>query len=207
MYLFSGRRDHKIDGKDRLVIPTGYAAEIAAHGQGTLFLTPGEKGPAKIDVKVLVEHRPPAGPKGGGETEIQNLQLAKVEGSWATYEGLLVRTREGKYKFTLTAPDVSKQQPSGERPSAEAVVVPPPGELDRLRMNLEELKQAAGATEGRFYTLASADNVLEELPSGVRVVMNTPRPPQALWNHVLAFLLVLGLLAGEWVLRKRKHLL
>ncbi len=45
MYLFSGRRDHKIDGKDRLVIPTGYAAEIAAHGQGTLFLTPGEKGP------------------------------------------------------------------------------------------------------------------------------------------------------------------
>jgi hypothetical protein len=67
-----------------------------------------------------------------------------------------------------------------------------------------ELRQA---TEGRSCTLADADNVLNELPSGVRVVMNTPRPPQALWNHLLAFLLVIGLLSGEWVLRKRKHLL
>jgi|SRR5947207_6681115 len=45
MYLFSGRRDHKIDGKDRVVIPSGYAAEIVAHGQATLYLTPGERGP------------------------------------------------------------------------------------------------------------------------------------------------------------------
>ncbi len=166
---------------------------------------PGGKAPDKVDVKVLVEHKPPPGPD--AETEIQTLQLAKAEGSWATYEGLLVRTREGKYKFTLVTPDVSKQQPSGERPSAEGVVIPPPGELDRLRMNVEELKQAAEATEGKFYTLAAADRVLEELPSGVRVVINTPRPPQPLWNHFLAFLLVLGLLASEWVLRKRKHLL
>ena len=28
-----------------------------------------------------------------------------------------------------------------------------------------------------------------------------------IWNHLLAFLLVIGLLAAEWVLRKRKHLL
>jgi hypothetical protein len=166
---------------------------------------PGEKGPGKLDVKVLVEHRP-AGTK-GGETEVQTLQLAKVEGSWATYEGLLVRTREGKYKFTLTTPDVSKQQPSGERPNAEAIVVQPPGELDRLRMNLEELKQAAESSGGQFYTLATADRVLDELPPGERIVINTPRPPQPLWNHVLAFALVLGLLGSEWLLRKRKHLL
>ncbi|MCI0463476.1 MAG: VWA domain-containing protein [Gemmataceae bacterium] len=169
-------------------------------------LKPGDKGP-KTDVKVMVEHKPPPGPD-GGETEIQTIQLAKVEGSYATYEGLLVRTREGKYKFTLSNPDVSKKQPSGERPSAEAVVVPPPGELDRLRLNVEEMKEAAEKTDGRFYTLADVDpNLLRDLPSGVRVVMNTPRPPQALWNHLLAFLLVIGLLSGEWVLRKRKHLL
>ncbi len=169
---------------------------------------PGGKGPPeKLDVKVLVEHRAPAGADGRSETEVQTLTLAKVEGSWATYEGLLVRTREGKYKFTLTNPDVSKQQPSGERPSVEGVVVQPPGELDRLRMNLEELKGAAETTEGRFYTLATADRLLDELPSGERIVINTPLPPQPLWNHLLAFLLVLGLLASEWVLRKRKHLL
>jgi hypothetical protein len=170
-------------------------------------LVPGLKPGGKLDVKVMVEHKPAPGADGPGETEIQTLQLAKVEGSWATYEGLLVRTREGKYKFSLTTPDVSKHQPSGDKPSAEAVVVPPPGELDRLRMNLEELKQAAEATDGQFYTLATADLVLDELPSGARVVMSTPRPPQPLWNHLLAFLLVIGLLAAEWVLRKRKHLL
>jgi hypothetical protein len=169
---------------------------------------PGAKGaPDKLEVKVLVEHRAPPGADGRSETEVQTLTLAKVEGSWATYEGLLVRTREGKYKFTLTNPDVSKQQPSGERPSAEAVVVQPPGEVDRLRMNLDELKGAAETTEGRFYTLATADRLLDELPSGERIVINTPLPPQPLWNHLLAFLLVLGLLASEWVLRKRKHLL
>jgi hypothetical protein len=168
---------------------------------------PGAKGPDKLDVKVLVEHRSPPGPGGRSETEVQTITLAKVEGSWATYEGLLVRTREGKYKFTLTNPDVSKQQPNGDRPSAEAVVVQPPGELDRLRMNLEELRGAAETTEGRFYTLATADRLLTELPSGERIVINTPLPPQPLWNHLLAFLLVLGLLASEWLLRKRKHLL
>ena len=102
---------------------------------------------------------------------------------------------------------MSKQQPSGERPNAEAVVVQPPGELDRLRMNLEELKQAAESSGGQFYTLATADRLLDELPAGERIVINTPRPPQPLWNHLLAFLLVLGLLGSEWLLRKRKHLL
>jgi hypothetical protein len=170
-------------------------------------LRPDGKGPDKIDVKVMVEHKPAPGPDGEGETEIQTLQLAKVEGSWATYEGILVRTREGKYKFSLTNPDVSKQQPSGEKPNAEAIVIQPPGELDRLRMNIEELKQAAEATDGQFYTLASADRVLDDLPAGVRVDVSTPRPPEPLWNHLVLFLLVLGLLASEWVLRKRKHLL
>ncbi|HYT95185.1 MAG TPA: VWA domain-containing protein [Gemmataceae bacterium] len=170
-------------------------------------LRPDKKGPDKIDVKVMVEHKPAPGEGGDGETEIQTLQLAKVEGSWATYEGILVRTREGKYKFSLTSPDVSRQQPSGEKPSAEAVVVPPPGELDRLRMNVEELKQAAEATDGQFYTLATADRVLDDLPPGVRVEYHTPRKPDPLWNHLVLFLLVLGLLTSEWVLRKRKHLL
>jgi hypothetical protein len=39
------------------------------------------------------------------------------------------------------------------------------------------------------------------------IVLNTPKPPRLLWNHWLMFLLVVGLLSAEWVLRKRKHLL
>ncbi len=45
MYLFTGWKDHRIDGKDRIVVPTGYAADLEAHGQNTLFLIPGKDLP------------------------------------------------------------------------------------------------------------------------------------------------------------------
>jgi uncharacterized membrane protein len=45
------------------------------------------------------------------------------------------------------------------------------------------------------------------VPSGTRVTLNQPRPPWPLWNHALMFLLLLGLLTSEWVLRKRRRLL
>ena len=167
----------------------------------------GVKPGPRSEVKVIAEYRPPARAGEQPDTEVQTLQLAKVDGSWATYEALMTRTREGKVRFWLSTPDVSKQQPNGQKPSAEATVVQPPGELDRLRMNQQELTQAAEATQGRFYTLATADRVLEDLPAGTRVALNTPRPPRLLWNHWLCFLLVMGLLTSEWLLRKRKHLL
>lgn len=160
----------------------------------------------KTEVKVIVEHKPKDRPDAKGEAEIQTMQLSKIEGSRA-YEAMLTRTREGKYRFWLSTPDVSKEDPTGQKPSAEAVVELPPGELDRLRMNREELKAAAETTDGGFYTLASADQLLEELPGGVRVSLSTPKPPWVVWNHFLIFLLVLAALSAEWVLRKRKHLL
>jgi hypothetical protein len=69
------------------------------------------------------------------------------------------------------------------------------------------MTQAAEATQGHFYTLATADNLLDDLPPGYCVSLSTPRPPLLLWNHWLVFLLGLGLMTAEWVLRKRKHLL
>jgi len=40
VYLFTGHRDHRIDGKDRIVVPAPYAQAIATRGEGTLFLVP-----------------------------------------------------------------------------------------------------------------------------------------------------------------------
>jgi hypothetical protein len=156
---------------------------------------------AGSEVKVLVE-RKPLRTLGPGETEVQTLQLAKVEGSRATYEGLLTRTPEGEYRFWLSAPSST-----GPRPRAECRVLPPPGELERLRMNQADLERAAEETHGKFYTLADAGKLLDDLPTGSRVVMSTPGPPWLLWNHIGLFGLVVGLLGTEWILRKRKHLL
>lgn len=169
---------------------------------------PGKPGVNKLDlkddVKVIVEYRPEGD---RADPENQTLSLKKVKGSLTSYEGLLTQTREGKYHFWLSSPDVSKEDPSGQKPSADARVDRPPGELDRLRMNQEEMTQASEATRGRFYTIAAANSLLDDLPAGIRVSLNASRPPWLLWNHVLCFALVLFLLTAEWILRKRKHML
>jgi hypothetical protein len=155
--------------------------------------------PTETEVQVIVEHRPP----GGGEAEVQTLKLGKLEGSRATYEAVLTRTPEGDYRFWLSAPAVANDK----RPQTTARVLPPPGEMDRLQMNQHDLEQAAQATHGRFFTLADADDLFDALPTGTRVAVETVQDPQRLWNRTIIFLLALGLLSGEWVLRKRKHLL
>lgn len=166
---------------------------------------PEQKLDLRDDVKVIVEYRPDGDDK--ADPENQTLNLKKVKGSLTSYEGLLTQTREGKYHFWLSSPDVSKEDASGQKPSADARVDRPPGELDRLRMNQEEMTLAAEATRGKFYNIAGADALLDELPTGVRVSLNASRPPYLLWNHMLMFALVLFLLTAEWLLRKRKHML
>ncbi|MCI0459070.1 MAG: VWA domain-containing protein [Gemmataceae bacterium] len=157
--------------------------------------------PPEMKVEVVKERTPMQAPA-GAEIDRETVPLLKVEGSRATYEGSLTRTPEGEYRFWLKAPVVT-----GPKPRAECKVLPPPGEMDLLRMNQPDMERSAEETHGRFYTLAEADRVLDELPSGTRVALNTPQPPTLLWNHFLVFALVLTLLGTEWALRKRKHLL
>ncbi len=160
---------------------------------------------ADAPVKVAVERAPlksPDGTPAGGAAESQAVQLAKVEGTRATYQTLLTRTPEGEYRFYLTDPAVP-----GSRPRAEAKVLPPPGERERLEMNKAELMRAAAESRGKFYSLADAEKVADDLPEVARVPLNQPVPPVPLWNHAAAFALLLMLLGCEWVLRRRERLL
>jgi len=45
MFLFTGHKDHRIDPKDRVVIPSSFAAEIEAESKGCLFLVPSNEFP------------------------------------------------------------------------------------------------------------------------------------------------------------------
>jgi hypothetical protein len=114
---------------------------------------------------------------------------------------VLTQTPEGEYRFWLSEPAAKP------RPQAECKVLAPPGEMERLRMNQAEMEQAARDTQGRFYNLASAERLFDELPTGNRVPVNAPGPPFLLWNSVLLFVLFLGLFSSEWLLRKMKNLL
>jgi hypothetical protein len=137
-----------------------------------------------------------------GETEQETLRLHKIEGARATYEGMLSRTPPGEYRFTLSVPPAADF-----KPHAEARVLPPPGEMELLRMNQPDMERAAEESHGHFYTLASADRLFDDFPGGTRVVLSAPQPPLLLWNHPAVFAVALVLLGSEWVLRRRRDLL
>jgi hypothetical protein len=154
--------------------------------------------PDKTEVKVVVERKVPGKP---GEGHKETVQLAKLEGSRATYEWILTKTPEGEYDFKLAEPAAKP------RPEARCKVLAPPGEMEKLRMSQPEMEAAAAASQGKFYTLATADRIADELPPGTRVTVNAAGPPFLLWNLSALFLLALGLLTTEWLLRKQKNLL
>ncbi len=150
---------------------------------------------ADTDVKVVVERQP-------GTRGPETLQLTRVEGSRATFETVLTRTPEGEYKFWLSQPQVT-----GPRPRAECKVLAPPGEMENLRMNQAELERAAEESKGRFYSLADADHLLDDLPAGSRVTVNVPGDPWVVWNYFVLFALAVGAIATEWLLRRQLNLL
>ena len=166
---------------------------------------PGSKSEPPTEVTVTAEHRSMSdGPIEG----VQLLKLVRSAKGGLTFEGILLDSKKGKYKFTLSNPDVAKLQPNGQRPTTEVDVEEPPGELINLRLNRSELADAARKTNGKVYTPADADDLLEELPPGTRIISRiSPVPPQPIWNHFAFFLAVVGLQTSLWILRKREHLL
>jgi hypothetical protein len=172
------------------------------------LVLPGRQREAKqeppTDVTVTVEHRD--GP--AGKAAVQMLKLARAGKTGMVFEGTLLDSKKGKYRFTLSNPDVSTLQPNGQRPSTEVEVEEPPGELINLRLNRTELAQAAQETRGKVYSLADADNLLDELPPLPRVISRiSAQQPTPVWNHFVFFLCVVGLYTGLWIWRKREHLL
>ncbi|MGL4552589.1 MAG: VWA domain-containing protein [Gemmataceae bacterium] len=154
--------------------------------------------PDGTKVTVLVERSPPGKP---GEKASVPVQLTRLEGSRATFEATLTQTPEGDYRFWLSEPAVKP------RPQAQCKVLAPPGEMEYLRMNEEEMKKAAEISKGRFYTLDGVDRLIDELPAGERISVNAAGPPVVVWNSWLLFALALGLFTSEWLLRKQKNLL
>jgi hypothetical protein len=82
-------------------------------------------------------------------------------------------------------------------------VAPPAGEFAQVRADTAELRRAAEQTGGRFYTLETANRLLNDLPSGQQVPLET-LPPRPLWNTWPVLASFLLLLVAEWILRKRR---
>ncbi|MCE9562045.1 MAG: VWA domain-containing protein [Planctomycetes bacterium] len=163
--------------------------------------------PAGQPVRVALTRSPlpnSDGTPGAGQAETSTLTLARVPGPGVQYETVVTRTPEGEYRFILTDPET---QGGISAPSAVARVLPPLNERDRVQLNKADLTSAAQVSNGGFYTLATANQLFDDLKNLQRVPLNQPCPPVELWNSPAVYLLIALLLSAEWLLRKRERLL
>jgi hypothetical protein len=128
----------------------------------------------------------------------QRLGLHRGATGRGVFEGVLSRPAPGKYHAWIIAPALD-----GRAAAVDFTVAPPAGEFAQVRMDVAEMRQAAQQTGGRFYTFDSADRLLDDLPPGRQVPVET-LPPKPLWNRWPALAAFLVMIIAEWILRKRK---
>jgi hypothetical protein len=119
----------------------------------------------------------------------------------SVFEGSLAGLREGTYELLLSEPQLP-----GHPPAARFTIVTPPGEMARLAMDRAALTAAAETTHGKFYTMADAERLANELPRGRRMLIEN-LPPVELWNRWWLLAPFLALVISEWILRRRKGML
>jgi hypothetical protein len=131
----------------------------------------------------------------------QSVTLTRDASSQEIFSGEVSQLAEGAYHAWVATPT------TGSAPAATNFkVIAPFGELARLDMDLVQMREAAAASGGHFYTVADVADILKNLPPG-RPIRLESRPPQPLWNSWRLLLLLVALLVGEWLLRKRTGML
>lgn len=131
----------------------------------------------------------------------QRIKLERAATNRGIFEASLPGLVDGKYHGWIATPTLE-----GQAPAADFLVTAPPGELERLQMDVAELREAADETRGHFYHLNEVSRLLSDLPPGRRVPIES-LPPEVLWNRWWMLAAFLGLAVGEWILRKRKGML
>lgn len=77
-------------------------------------------------------------------------------------------------------------------------------EFDRLDIDEDLLKKIADATGGRYFSLINVEQVADVLEQ--RLNEKSLHKEFRLWNGPLLFLVFIGLITGEWLLRKARQL-
>lgn len=113
------------------------------------------------------------------------------------FEAVVDSLPPGRYRAWIAAPVFA-----GRPPSREFRVQSPPGELAETQMKGAELQAAAKASDGLFYRVHDAGKLLAALPPGRHVRVES-LPPEPLWNLPWLPIAFVGLLASEWLLRKK----
>src|SRR6185295_11119707 len=118
-----------------------------------------------------------------------------------TYSGQFVADEAGTYQI------VAEAKRSGEtaRSANSALLADPRGaDVEQAELRTPLLKRIATETGGRYYPLADAAKLADDVmftDSGVTV-----RESRDLWDMPIVFLMLVALLAADWGYRRRRGL-
>ncbi|GAA4425860.1 hypothetical protein [Bremerella cremea] len=161
------------------------------------FFDEGQAPPADDGVQLTLE-------KPDGRT--RTITMSRVSGNRDLFEATIPGLTAGDHRLWIVQPLLRGESGETEPPSTQFSVEPVAGEMTRLDMDLDELRQTASSTRGQYFSFLDSGKLLDVLPRGRQVRIQT-LPPEPLWNSWKLALLFVTLLVGEWVLRKRMGLL
>jgi uncharacterized membrane protein len=118
-----------------------------------------------------------------------------------TYSGTVRPPEDGMYEISCEAFQGSKRLGSAK---SNFHVAPSTAEFHNAGLNANLLKRISNITGGRYYTPANARTLAEDIS-----YVNTGSSQleeKDLWDMPFLFLVLIGLVSTEWILRKRKGL-
>jgi hypothetical protein len=155
------------------------------------FLATQDAPPDEQPVSVVIE---------SGDSR-RTVELRRTEDNAARFIGTATDLSDGSYLARLVAPKTE-----GLAPTTDFTILPPPGEMDRVEVDIAELTSAMRVSGGKLFRASEADALIDDLPPG-RHAPTTRLPDVPLWNSWPVPILFLALLATEWILRKRHGML
>ncbi|RCS41084.1 hypothetical protein DTL42_21120 [Bremerella cremea] len=176
---------------DRSTYRTGESATARVR-----FLDESQAPPEDDGVQLTLE-------KPDGRT--RTITMSRIAGNRDLFEATIPGLTTGEHRLWIVQPLLRGNSGETKPPSTEFTVEPVAGEMTRLDMDLPQLKQTATMTRGQYFSFLEADSLLDVLPKGRQVRIQT-LPPEPLWNSWKLALLFVTLLIGEWVVRKRMGL-
>lgn len=127
--------------------------------------------------------------------------LRSGEAGFAGYAASLVPDEEGVYRVEVTA---RKGEETVGETKMTFLAGPPNREAFGAAQNEELLRRLAIETGGAYYNLDQAKNLVEDMTH--TETGSSVRATYELWDMPINFLIVVGLAAVEWFIRKRKGL-
>ncbi len=136
--------------------------------------------------------------------ELQSISVPRLLGEHGRFEGVVPLSDAGVYSVLY----YESGNPSGRPLARQDVSARVPGkELSETSLNEAGLVKLAEAAKGRYVPVWRMDSLLDGFAGRGAAIKTVDRKVREAWDHAWTVLLVILLLAVEWILRKRWRLI